>query len=395
MMKPYQKVVLALLGIVSIALASFSLGFGLGGERFGTRAFSGNGGESGLATIRDAYEKIMSTSVDPPDEDALARGAIRGMAKVLKKEDPYAFFYSPSSYQSFKELTTGEFSGIGVWLNADEGKLVVMRVFEGTPAEDAGIQKGDVIRTVAGKPVGKMTIEEAIGGIKGRPGTKVELGIERDGEVLGFTVTRKTIELPNLIGRMQGPSLGYIELFGFAKGAGRQVRAEVERLTDLGARGVVLDMRNNGGGLFSEAIDVASVFIEDGEIVTYRERSEDDLVYRAEGDAFEDLPLVVLVNGGTASASEIVAGALQDTDRAKIVGVTTFGKGSVQQVVPLLDASALKVTTAAYLTPDGRNINGTGIDPDIVVEAGPDPDADPQRDRAIEILRGIAVSATG
>ncbi|MFN2388044.1 MAG: S41 family peptidase [Actinomycetota bacterium] len=384
-MERYQKVVIALLMTIAMSLASFGLGFGFGN---GLLEVPGRAAPGGLATIRDAYHKILTTSADPPTEDELVRGAIKGMAEALRKADPYALFYTPHGYRSFKELTTGEFSGIGVWLSAEDAQLRIMRVFEGTPAQDAGLRMGDVIRKVDGRAVGEMTIDEAVGMIKGLEGTEVELDIDRSGKMLAFTVTRKTIELPNLIAEMQGGDLGYVQLFGFARGAGEQLRSEVARLVDHGARGLVLDMRNNGGGLFSEAIEVASVFIEEGEIVTYRERSEEDVVYEAEGDAFE-LPVVVLVNEGTASASEIVAGALQDTDRATIVGVETFGKGSVQQVVPLLDSSALKITSAAYLTPDGHDLNGDGIDPDIEVDAG----ADAQRARAIDILRGLVASA--
>jgi carboxyl-terminal processing protease len=207
--------------------------------------------------------------------------------------------------------------------------------------------------------------------------------------MLDFSLTRADIELPNLQARMTADGFGYIRLLGFARGAGEQVRGEVEHLVDGGAKGVILDLRDNGGGLFSEAVDVASVFIEDGDVVIYKERSNDDVVYEAEGDAFEDIPTVVLVNEGTASASEIVAGALQDSERAIVVGTTTYGKGSVQQIVPLADSSALKLTTAAYLTPSGRNIDGQGIEPDVEVDA-----AYGQRARAVEILQGVVLSTT-
>jgi carboxyl-terminal processing protease len=233
-----------------------------------------------------------------------------------------------------------------------------------------------------------MTSDEAVARIKGPEGSEVALGIERDGVPMSFSIERETIDIPNVRVSMTEGNLAYIRLLGFSRGAGDQVRNEVERLVGEGAEGVVLDMRDNGGGLFTEAIEVASVFIEDGEIVAYRERSEKDVVYEAKGDAFEDVPVVVLVNEGTASASEIVAGALQDRDRAIVVGTTTFGKGSVQEVIPLLDASALKLTTAAYLTPEGRNINGKGIDPDVQVDAEPVV----QRERAIEILKGVVLS---
>jgi carboxyl-terminal processing protease len=178
---------------------------------------------------------------------------------------------------------------------------------------------------------------------------------------------------------------------GFARGAGEQLREKVAELTQRGAEGIVLDLRDNGGGLFSEGIDVASVFIDDGTIVSYKARSRPERVYEARGNAFESLPLVVLVNEGTASASEIVAGALQDRERAIVVGEETYGKGSVQEVFPLSDASAVKLTTGSYFTPRGRNITGDGIEPDVEVTAS----RTAQRRRAVEILRGIVLSTSG
>jgi carboxyl-terminal processing protease len=261
-------------------------------------------------------------------------------------------------------------------------------VLPGTPAQDAGLKAGDLITTIDGKSVDGMTSDEAVGHIKGPAGTDVTVGVERDGETLEFTITRESIELPNLRAHTTNEGFGYIRLFGFARGAGSQLRKRVDDMVDSGVEGIVLDMRDNGGGLFDEGVEVASVFIESGDVVIYREQNSDDVVYEAEGEAFEDIPLVVLVNERTASASEIVAGALQDNERGVVVGTTTYGKGSVQQVVPLIDSSALKLTTAAYLTPQGTNIDGRGIEPDVQVSG-----STAQRTRAIEILRGITLSS--
>ena len=287
-------------------------------------------------------------------------------------------------------MTSGEFSGIGVWLDVKDGELVVLSVLPNSPALEVGLQPGDVIEAIDGEPVAKMTTDEAVARIKGKAGTDVDLTVDAGGrEQISFSITRAPIEFPNLRAELTDDDIGYINLVGFARGAGKQLHDEVERLLDDGAEGIVLDIRDNGGGLFSESIDVASVFVEDGVITTYRS-PEQEIEYEAKGDAFEDIPLVVLVNGNTASASEIVAGALQDNDRAVVVGSTTFGKGSVQEVIPLSDASALKLTTAAYLTPDGTNINGDGIEPDVEVP-GNQPTV--QRNRAVEILKGIVLSA--
>ena len=392
-MERWQRYLIIGMAALVGAFAVFSAGFALGKRNEGQILITGgNVSGDGQKLVQEAFDRIMSTAVEPPDSNALARGAIKGMVEVLRKsDDPYAFFYSPSGYRSLRELTTGKFSGIGVWLKVKDGRLEIVSVLPSTPAHDSGLKRGDTIQSIDGDEVGEMTTDEAVGLIKGPEGTRVDLGISRAGEALSFTITRAKIELPNLQGRLTQQNLGYIRLLGFARQAGDQVRDEVEDLTEDGAEGIVLDLRDNGGGLFSEAINVASVFIEDGEIVTYRDNKSDDIVYDAEGEAFEDVPLVVLVNEGTASASEIVAGALKDRDRAVIIGTTTYGKGSVQEIIPLPDTSALKFTTAAYLTPDGNNINGEGIDPDVRVDAAPEV----QYERAVDILKGIVLSESG
>ena len=386
-MERWHKVVLAILSAITLAFASFTLGMSVD-RRTITIPGTDTDVSSGSKLIDDAFDKIEESAVVPPSEEELARGAIKGMVDVLQKSgDPYALFYSPKGFETFQELTTGRFSGIGVWLKQKGQELEIISVLPSSPALEAGLERGDTIRTIDGQRVSKMTTDEAVARIKGPEGSEVAMGIERDGSELTFSIERAKIEIPNVRASSTG-NLGYIRLLGFSRGAGAQVRDEVKRLTDGGAEGIVLDMRDNGGGLFAEAVDVASVFIEDGPIVTYRERSQEDVVYKAKGEAYEEIPLVVLVNEGTASASEIVAGALQDSERAVVVGTTTFGKGSVQEVVPLLDASAVKLTTAAYLTPKGHNINGKGIDPDVQV------DSDPvvQKQRAVEILKGIVLS---
>ncbi|MGH2695047.1 MAG: S41 family peptidase, partial [Actinomycetota bacterium] len=352
---------IAALAVVALLLSAFSAGFLVGGRRAKVDPLSAEGGARGLASIRDAFDAIRASSVEPPSESELSRGAIKGMIRVLRRSgDPYALFYSPNGYRSFQELTSGRFSGIGVWLKEMGRELEIVSVLPSSPALGAGLKRGDVIRSVNGRPVEEMTVDEAVAHIKGPRGSRVTLGIDREGAQTFVTVTRASIQLPNLRARVTEESLGYIRLFGFARGAGEQVRDRVERMTESGVEGIVLDLRDNGGGLFSEAVEVASVFIEDGEVVTYSSRVDDEVTYEAEGDAFEDLTVVVVVNEGTASASEIVAGALKDTDRAIVVGAQTYGKGSVQEVVPLLNASALKLTTGAYLTPSGQRINGEG-----------------------------------
>lgn len=394
-MERSHRTVLAALTAAALVVMTFSLGFALGAraERVAGRGrvLTVEAGEA-IDVVSEAYERILSSAVDPPSPEALARAAIKGMVRLLQRrgEDPYALFYTPGGYRSFQEITTGRFSGIGVWLKLKGQDLEIVSVLPSTPARKAGLQRGDVVRTIDGRTVAEMDPDEAVGRIKGPEGTRVTLGIERAGELIELTLTRRSIELPNLTARLLDGGLGYVRLIGFARNAGRQLRAELAELIERGASGVVLDLRDNGGGLFSEAVAVASAFIEDGDVVIYRERGAEEVVYEAQGDAFEDIPLVVLVNEGTASASEIVAGALKDAERAVLVGTRTYGKGSVQEVLPLPDSSALKLTIAAYLTPSGHSIDGQGIEPDVVVQSSA-----AQRARALEILRGIVVSQSG
>ena len=389
-MEGWQKVAIAVLSALALGLATFSVGYSVGRRGLG----GGDGAQAdarGLDLVEEAFGEIRESAVDPPHTATLARGAVKGMIRTLQsKDDPYALFYSPSGYESFQDLTSGHFSGIGVWLKKERGRLEVGSVLPSTPAMEAGLRRGDVLLSINGEAAGDMTVEQAVALIKGRPGTQVALAVGRDGAPIEFAITRRSLEWPNLVAKVSGENLGYIRVLGFARGAGRQLASEVGDLVARGVDGIVLDLRDNGGGLFSEGIDVASVFLEDGKIVSYKARSQPWQVYRASGEAFENVPLVVLVNSGTASASEIVAGALQDRDRAILVGERTYGKGSVQDIIPLSDASALKLTTGSYFTPSGRNISGKGIEPDVRVDS-----RGAQKQRAVDILQGIVISTDG
>ncbi len=386
-MLPWQRSVAIAAAALCLALVSMSTGYLAGSNpRPATRAEA-----DGLEIIQQAFDEIIRSSADAPTESALARGAIRGMVEVLRRHDAYATFYSPTDALALQELSTGRFSGIGVWLKPTKLGLRIESLLPDGPARDDGIRRGDLIRSVDGKDVADMTSDEAVALIKGPEGSEVHLVIERAGELIDFTITRRNIVLPNLRSRMSG-DVGVVELSGFAHGAGAELKRTVGGLVEKGAAGIVLDLRNNGGGLFLEAIDVASVFMESGTVVFYKESSGAPRAYEAQGDAYEDIPLVVLVNGGSASASEIVAGALQDSGRSVLIGTQTYGKGSVQEVVPLDDMSAFKITTAQYLTPSGRSIDGTGIKPDVSVDSS----RREQFDAAVGVLQEmIAQAAAG
>ena len=380
------RAVIGVLLVVIVRLAGFILGARAAEDGGSLDLFSGS---SSTQVIEDAFEKIKEESADPPTDEALTRGAIDGMLEVVKKKDNYASFYDQQDYEAFRDYSAGSFSGIGVNLNTDAERLVILSVIPETPAEEVGLKRGDVLVEVDGDPISEMTNEEAVGRIKGPPGTQVNITVLRDRRRLDFEITRAEISFPNADGRLTGDDVGFIQLFGFAKGAGDDLREEVIDLRNRGAEGYVLDLRDNGGGLLSEAIEVASVFIEEGEIVTYKERGQVEQVFDATGDAFQDVPLVVLVNAGTASASEIVAGAFQDTDRAQLVGTMTFGKGSVQEILALPDRSAVKLTTGKYYSPDGRTIEGVGLKPDVEIDV-----RRRQQKEAVALARGMIGSSS-
>lgn len=265
-----------------------------------------------------------------------------------------------------------------------------MTVFEGSPAAEAEMEVGERITSVDGTPVEGEPLDVVVDRIKGEEGTEVTLGLTGgaagDREV---TIERRSIELPNLTSELLDGGVGYVGLLQFTDGIGDEVRSAVTDLRDEGATSIVLDLRGNPGGLLQEAVDVAGVFVEDGAVVSVVERGQAAEEVEATGDAFAELPLAVLVDGGSASASEIVAAAVQDLDRGPIVGETTFGKGTVQTIRPLTDGSGMKFTTAEYLTPSGGSIEGTGVVPDREVA-----ERDAQLDAAVELL-SAAVAAAG
>jgi carboxyl-terminal processing protease len=270
-MERRHKVLIGSLAALMVALTGFALGH-LTAERSASPVVPGDRSEGRLRVVEDAFQKIQSLSVEAPSKSRLIRGAVRGMAEVLRRSgDTYALYYSPKAYSDFQEITSGKFSGIGVWLKRRGKALEIVSVLPNTPAHESGLQRGDVIETIDGDPAEQLSSDQAVTRIKGKAGTEVVLGVSRAGQAVTFTITRATIDLPNVLANLTPESLGYIRLFGFARGAGDQVRAQVEKLAAKGAEGFILDMRDNGGGLFSEGVEVASVFIEDGEIVSVEE----------------------------------------------------------------------------------------------------------------------------
>ncbi len=316
-----------------------------------------------LAVIEQAY-------VVPVDNRKLIEAALAGMMTAL---DPHSNYLPPAGFDDLQERTSGEYSGVGLTITTEGGLVKVISPMDDGPAARAGVQAGDVISVIDGQNAAGLTVSEVSEKLRGAIGTSVSVTFLRDGsDPLEVTLVREVITVDSVTGRMEG-DFGYLRIATFNENTGRELTEVIERLKSQnpGIQGYVLDLRNNGGGLLTAAIDVSDTFLERGEIVSQRGRRPDQIErYAARpGDLTGGLPVVVLINYGSASASEIVAGALQDQERATLVGLTSFGKGSVQTVIPLRGGQdgALSITTARYYTPSGRSIQKIGIEPDLEV----------------------------
>ncbi len=325
-----------------------------------------------LRTFTEIFAKIKNDYVEPIEDKALLENAIRGMLAGL---DPHSAYLVPADYKELQAGTSGEFGGLGIEVGMEDGFVKVISPIDDTPADRAGVEAGDLVIRLDDTPVKGMALSDAVKIMRGKPGTDIVLTIVRDGEdkPLNITITRDVIRVTSVKSRMLDPGYGYVRISQFQSRTGDNLREALEKLeekSDGPLKGLVLDLRNNPGGVLSAAVSVSDAFLKDG-IIVYTEGRLDDakLKFNAKPtDILHGAPLVVLVNGGSASASEIVAGALQDHQRAIIMGKKTFGKGSVQTILPMDNGSALKLTTAKYYTPSGTSIQATGIAPDIELE---------------------------
>ena len=323
--------------------------------------------------LAEVLERVRREYVDAIDDHQLIESAIRGMISEL---DSHSRYLGPEDFEEIRISTTGNYVGVGLDVSVDEGKVLVVAPLEGTPAQRAGILPGDMVVSVDDVIVDEAHVEETISRMRGQPGTGVTVDVVRDGEEapLHFALVRSEIQVTTVRSEYLGNGFGYIRLTGFSDSTAGDMMAATRDLqiqADDQLRGVVLDLRNNPGGVLDAAVDVADAFLEEGLIVRGSGRVRDSRFehHAVKGDVLDGVDLAVLVNGGSASASEIVAGALKDNHRAQLVGVTTYGKGSVQTVMPLTAGRAIKLTTARYLTPSGKSINGIGIEPNFVIHA--------------------------
>lgn len=337
-----------------------------------TDSLSGKGFET-LHTFSRILHDVLQYHAEPPEESKLIEGAIRGLFDSL---DPHSAYLPPHVYRALRDETDGHFGGIGIEVVLRNGWLTIIAPIDGTPGADAGLKSGDRIVKIDGKSSKQMSISEAISKLRGRPGSKVVLTLTRRGKGLPFDVAvrRATINVPSVRAELLEPGYGYVRITSFREQTAHDLSQHLHDLSKLAPlKGLVLDMRNNPGGLLDQAVAVSDLFLHKGLIVSTVSRGKE--IERHEAHSLNtqaDYPIAILVNGGSASASEIVTGALQDHKRAVVFGSQTFGKGSVQSLIEFEDGSALKLTIARYYTPSKRSIQANGIAPDFVVPEEPD-----------------------
>jgi carboxyl-terminal processing protease len=358
-----------------------------------------------LRLFTEVLSIVQNQYVDEVPPKDLIYSAIKGTLRGL---DPHSSFLDPDSYKEMQVETSGSFGGLGIEITLKDDILTVVAPIEGTPAYRAGLQTGDRIVKIDGLSTKDMQLPDAVKRMRGKPGTKVTVAIVREGwtEPKDVEITREQIRVQSVRSHDLGNGIAYVKLRQFQEQTPHDLDTALDKFTKNGLKGVVLDLRNDPGGLLTAAVEVSEKFLDDGKLVVYTEgrvRNQNMRFSAHAKKSYTALPMVILVNQGSASASEIVAGALQDHKRAMIVGTQTFGKGSVQTIIPLSDGSGLRLTTAKYFTPNGRSIHGKGITPDIVVEVPKDPQVkdrlpspDPLDDlkKDVQLQRGLDVIKT-
>ncbi len=363
MFKIKKQTFLVFFLVLAVATSGIVLG------RLSVTAVSAEGeGYEELKTFTEVLSMVKKHYVEDVKSKDLVYGAIRGMLSSL---DPHSSFMTAEGYKDMQVETKGEFGGIGIQIGMKENVLTVIAPIEDTPAFKAGIKAGDKIVKINNVTTHAMTLQDAVSKMRGVPKTTVTVSIMREGwkESRDFTLTREIIKVKSVKSKVLDGGIGYVKISQFQEQTANDLAAAMKKFEEEKITALVLDLRNDPGGLLNSSIDVASQFLEKGKLVVYtKTRAGEKSEFFTNADSHFTLPMVVLVNQGSASASEIVAGALKDWNRAVVLGTVTFGKGSVQTVIPLSDGSGLRLTTAKYYTPKGKSIQGTGITPDIIVK---------------------------
>jgi len=322
------------------------------------------------ALLAEVMERVKREYVEPVDDRELLEAAIRGMVGDL---DPHSEYLDANEYRDIRISTTGSYTGVGVEISEDNGVVTVVTPIKGSPAARAGIRAGDRIVAIDGVRVASTNLPDTIGRMRGRPGSRIEITVQRDRDLIVHNMRRQVVRVASVSHQLLGPAYGYVRLSQFSESTAAELSDAIDRMQeerDGLLDGLVLDLRNNPGGVLDSAVDVSDLFLNGGTIVSAEGRTADAHFERVahRGDILDGADIVVLVNEGSASASEIVAGALQDHGRAQIIGTNTFGKGLVQTVMPLSKGRAIKLTTSRYFTPSGDSIHKRGITPDVFVE---------------------------
>ncbi|MBU1888087.1 MAG: S41 family peptidase, partial [Candidatus Omnitrophica bacterium] len=379
--------------ILTMSIACFAIGLFISNAGLAEKTNKVDSMYKELELFSDAVSIIRSDYVEEPQEKDLIYGALKGMLSSL---DPYSQFMDPETYNEMKIETEGEFGGIGIEITIQDNLLTIITPIDDTPAFKIGLKAGDKIVKIEGEITKDLTLIEAVKKLRGKPGTNVNITVLRESEkkLLDFAIIRSIIKLESIKkAEIIESGIGYIRLAEFQEKTQRDLETSLNKLERDGIKGLILDLRNNPGGLLDSAVDVSGKFLEEGQVVvsTKGRVENQNLIFKSRNkNKHLDYPLVVLVNGGSASASEIVAGAIQDNRRGLIIGTKSFGKGSVQTVVPMSDGSAVRLTTSKYFTPSGRSIHGEGIMPDIVVEYKDQPKEDEKKDNdSLKMLEGL------
>ena len=378
--------------VAALVAVAFLVGIVAGGQvdsiRDAVDDVFGNPSQDATSQAINLINNDYFHSVDSSDLENASVGALIDHIK-RRYHDRFSHYLNPSEYDRFNQGAS--LSGIGVAVNEVDQGLRVATVYKRTPAREAGMKAGDIITAVNGDSIAGKSADAVTARIRGPAGTKVTLTVmsAADGKKRDLTLTRREVNVPQVTGRLlkvNGHKVGYVRLVGFFEGAHGELRQEIERLYGRGAEGIILDLRGNGGGLLTEAVLVSSIFVPHGPIVSTHGRTQRTRTFEATGDALPRRPMVVLINGDTASASEIVTAALEQAGIAKVVGTTSFGKGTFQEVLPLDNGGALDLTVGEYLTRDGTSINGTGIAPQVKAKDDPSTKPDEGRERALQVL---------